>query len=141
MTPPATSRRAAHQLAVLAALALAALTACATPIGGSANRQAASPRAMAACRARADQVYDEQNRGAVYRADTFAASQRAAPFAGAGPGANPSSGLSDLYARDTFLDDCLNGASGSADVSTETPTPDATPTTVAPAPATPTIKH
>ena len=123
MTPPTRSRRANLGSAVLAALALAALTACSTSFGTSANRAGASPQAMAACRHRADAVYEQQNRGAVYRTDMYAGSQRDAPFGGAGPAGNPSSGLSDLYARDTMVDDCLNGMATSADVTTDAPPP------------------
>ncbi len=126
MIPPTRSRRAALRSALLATLAVAGLTACATPIGGAPSREAANPKAIAACRQRADAVYDQQNRGAVYRADTYAGSVRDAPFAGSGPAANPSSGLSGRYAHDTILDDCLSGASGSADVGTEA-IPPATP--------------
>ena len=134
MTPPTRSRRAALRSALLATLAVAGLTACAPPIGGTASRETASPKAMAACRQRADTVYDQQHRGAVYRADTYAGSLRDAPFAGSGPAGNPSSGLSGRYARDNILDDCLNGASGSADVTTDAPGP----ATATPAPAAPT---
>ena len=123
MTPPTRRRRAAPGVAVLAALALAGLTACAIPLGGGANQSAASPKAMAACRQRADAVYTMQNRDAVYRADMFAGTQRDAPFAAAGVAANASSGLSARYARDTMVDDCLRGASGSADAPPAAPEP------------------
>jgi hypothetical protein len=127
MTPPTRSRHAAFRSAVLAALALAGLAACATPFGGTASRGTVSPKTMAACRQRADAVFDQQNRDAVYRADMYAASQRDAPFGGAGMAGNPSSGLSDRYARDTILDDCLNGTTSGADVTTGAPPPNAAP--------------
>jgi hypothetical protein len=123
MTPPTRSRRAALGSAVLAALALAALTACSTSFGTTASHEGVSAKAMAACRHRADQVYDQQNRGAVYRTDSYAGSVRDAPFGGAGPAGNPSSGLSDRYARDTMVDDCLNGMANGADVTTDAPPP------------------
>jgi len=129
MTPPTRSRRAALGSAVLAALALAGLTACSTSFGHSANREGVSPKVMAACRHRADMVYEQQNRGAVYRTDIYAGSQRDAPFAGTGSAGNPSTGLSDRYARDTMVDDCLNGMSNGTDVTTE------------PAPPAPAPKH
>lgn len=112
---------------LLAALALAGLAGCAE--GGGA-RSGATPKAMAACRQRADEVYERQNRGAVYRTDTFVASQRDAPFGGSGPAGNPSTGLSDRYAHDTILDDCLNGMASSTTTS-GTPSPAA----AAPVPA------
>ena len=69
MTPPTRSRHAAFRSAVLAALALAGLAACATPFGGTASRGTVSP----------------------------------------------------------ILDDCLNGTTSGADVTTGAPPPNAAP--------------
>ena len=70
---------------------------------------------MAACRQRADEVFSRQNRGAVYRADMLAGGQRDSPFAGLGQPGEPGEGLPARYSRETMLDECLNGLSGSAD--------------------------
>ena len=123
MTPPPPIRRSIVRVVppLLAMLATAGLAGCApTSSSSSANREAASPKAMAACRNRADDVFNQQNRADVYRSDMYAGGQRDAPF-GAGLPGNPGDGLSARYARETMLDDCLNGTSGG----TDTPSPTA----------------
>jgi hypothetical protein len=100
----------------LALLALAGLTGCGHPIGSTSDRAGATPKEMAACRQRADEVYSRQNPGAVYRADMLAGGQRDSPFAGSGQPGEPGEGLPARYSRETMLDECLNGLSGSADV-------------------------
>ena len=115
----------------LAAVALLALPGCSQPIGvgtTTANRSAATPRAMAACRARADEVYERQNRAEVYHDDMMAGGMRDSPFAAAGTPGSPTAGLAGRYARETMLDDCLKGLAG---------TPGATPEAPLPAGATP----
>jgi hypothetical protein len=109
MTRPWRARRAAPCL-LTTALALFALAGCSNPIGSPSPRATASERAMTACRQRADEVFDRQNRNAVFRSDEYVASQRGAPYASTGLGLSrdPSAGLSDQYARDVILDDCLN---------------------------------
>jgi hypothetical protein len=90
---------------LVAALSLAG---CTQPAG---PRAGASPAQTAACRQRSEEVYLTQNRGDVYRADTYATSTRDAPFGG-GLASVPSSGLSQRYARDQMLDDCLRSSAG-----------------------------
>jgi hypothetical protein len=99
----------------LAVLALAGLAACSTPIGSTADRAGASPKDMVACRRRADEIYTRQNPADVYHSDMLAGGQRDAPFGGLGQPGSPTDGLSSRYTRETLLDDCLNGLSGSAD--------------------------
>lgn len=91
----------------LALLALLGLAACAAParLHGSAAQEAA-------CSKRADEVYERQNRGAIYRADSYATSGRDAPFGGSGYLNAPS--LSDQYAREQIRDNCLSGRSNAS---------------------------
>lgn len=94
-----------RRLAVPAALALA-LAGCAQ--SQAISRSHASAAAVAACRTRADTIYNQRNRGEVYKADTFATSSRDSPFATTGLPGNTSAGLGSQYQRDQFQDDCLN---------------------------------
>ncbi len=66
--------------------------------------------ALAACRQRADEVYQKQNRAELYRSDEFATSSRDAPFASTGLPGITTRGLSGEYARDVLVDDCLNAS-------------------------------
>ncbi len=90
------------------------LSACAQPRPSRAGLSAAQ---TAACRQRSEEVYLTQNRGDVYRADTYATSTRDAPYGG-GLAAVPSTGLSQRYARDQMLDDCLRSSAGNVGDST-----------------------
>jgi hypothetical protein len=121
MNPPTPPRRATLASAVPAALLLLGLVACNGPISSTSDRAGASPKAMAACRQRADQVYDMQNRGDVYRSDMIAGGQRDAPFGAVGNPGNVSTGLSARYARETMVDDCLNGLSVTPAAPSESP--------------------
>ena len=58
-----------------------------------------------ACRARADQVYQQQN-----RADLSVRDTRDSPFATSGLPGITSSGLSSRFARDDLIAGCSNGA-------------------------------
>jgi hypothetical protein len=90
------------------------LSACSTPMHNNAGAGGgATPKAMAACRARADEVYTMQNPTAVYRADMLAAGQRDTPYAGLGLAGMPSDGLSARYNREQLIDDCLAGMASS----------------------------
>ncbi len=77
----------------------------------SAPASHATTAQLAACRQRADQVFEQQNRGAVYQADMYASSTRDAPFGSSGL-LGSSSGLSDRYARDKIQSDCIDGING-----------------------------
>jgi hypothetical protein len=100
----------------LALATLLGLAACAAP----AHRHGSAAQ-EAACAKRADEVFLRQNRAEIYRADQYAASGRDAPFAGAGRLDAPS--LSDRYAREQFLENCLAGRTGSAGATPEAPDP------------------
>ncbi len=89
----------------------------------------------AACRQRADEVFDKQNREEVYRTDVFAGSSRDAPFSVASLPNDPSRGLSSQYERDTLLDDCLRTKAGGGPTGTgANPTPPANPPSATPGP-------
>jgi hypothetical protein len=106
----------AAPLAVLAALALAG---CSIPVGRPSGLTAAQAQA---CRQRTDEVYLLQNRGELYRTDSFVSGSRDSPFSGAtgvttsgGIGANNfGDGLSGQYAREKALSDCYNSSAGPA---------------------------
>lgn len=102
-----------------AALLLAVLTAaaCQEPLGtgfGGSTRSRASASDLAVCRKRADEIYAQQNRGAVYEADNYATTDRDSPFGSTGISGNTSRGLGAAYQRDQFVDACLNSNSSVA---------------------------
>ena len=110
-----------------ALLATTLLAACAIATGPR-----ASAAQTAACRQRADEVHDRQNRGDMFRSDTYAGGTRDAMFSGTGsPGASIGF-LSARYARDKLVDECLRGAAGNV-----ASTPDAPAPTITTAPAAP----
>lgn len=89
----------------LAAMAMVlALTACAgsalPPTTSDARENAAT---MAACRQRAEQVYDIRHRDAIYAMQSGANSPYSASYV---PGV-PERGLSQLYEQDTMVSDCV----------------------------------
>ncbi|CAH2603595.1 conserved protein of unknown function [Rhodovastum atsumiense] len=104
---------------------LLALGGCGHPVGTTSNRAGVSAQTMAACRQRADQVFERQNRGDIYRSDMFAGGQRDAPFGSTSlVGSNPSAGLSSRFARETMVDDCVNAVAGNIGTSPEAPPPE-----------------
>ena len=125
MSPPTRRCRTVVRLSAyfLAVLTLGGLAACTRPIGITADRAGATPKAMAACRHRADEVFERQNRGDVYRSDMYAGGERDSPFAATGMSGNPSAGLSDRYSRENMVDDCLNAASGAPGATPDAPPP------------------
>jgi hypothetical protein len=117
--------------AVPAAVALALLAGCGHPLGDTSAREGVPPQTMAACRHRADEVFDRQNRADVYRSDMFSGGERDAPFAGSTLAGSPTAGLSARYARETLLDDCLNGIANRAGGTPDAPEPQVTPAAAA----------
>jgi hypothetical protein len=73
----------------------------------AAPQSRASAAQEAACKTRADQIFQQQNRGAVYATDQYVSSTRDSPFGGAAPTSITSS-LSDRYTREKMYDNCLN---------------------------------
>ncbi len=115
----------AHRVAFAFGLTLGlALCGCSVPVGlpGLSRAQAQ------ACRQRTDEVFLLQNRGELYRTDSYVSGARDTPFSGGGGGAtsggiganNYSDGLSGQYARQQALTDCYNRSAAPA-------TPPATP--------------
>jgi hypothetical protein len=106
--------------ATLAALlAVLTIAACNAPNGG--RPAGVSAGQVAACRARSEAIYRQQNRGDQYQGDTYATSTRDAPFGGAGlPSAGPAS-LGAQFGREKALNDCYNSGAGPSDTSSVTP--------------------
>lgn len=110
--------------AALAALLLAApLLASCAPSGGPQP----SAAQIAACRQRADEVHDRQNRGDLYRSDIQAGGARDAMFSGAGSLGNPVTQLSARYAHQRMVDSCLRGAAGNVASTPDAPEPSVAP--------------
>jgi hypothetical protein len=92
-------------LAISFALPITLLAACHAPpppaaaVAGSSRADQAT---AAYCRQRAEEVYLTQNRDALYRTDN-----RDSPFAGAYVPSVTSRGLSDRYAQDRMIADCI----------------------------------
>jgi hypothetical protein len=104
----------------LGAVAIGAglLAGCAPPSG-----PAPTAAQSAACRQRADEVHDRQNRADLYRSDTYAGGARDAMFSGTGsPGASIGL-LSARFARDRMVDDCLRGVAGNVASTPDAPAP------------------
>ena len=110
-------------LALAILLGVAVLPGCTPPPSTT-----ATPAQAAACRQRADEVYERQNRADVYRSDTYASGTRDAMFSSTGSPAAAVMGLSGRFARDRMLADCLRGAANNV-----ASTPDAPAPAVAPA--------
>jgi hypothetical protein len=85
----------------------AALAASACSFGPPPTR--ADLAAQSACRERADEVFQRQNRDQVYRVDAYRTDTRDAPFATSGLKGVTSAGLGQQFSRDTMLDNCLRG--------------------------------
>lgn len=89
------------RLSCAALLGVFIVTACG---GGAPSSQAqADASTRAACRTRADQVYDQQNRGAIYSP----ASQVNTPFSNNYLPDQADRGLSDLFSHDKLVSDCV----------------------------------
>lgn len=106
-------------------LGLGLLAGCAAPPAGPRPSAAQA----AACRERADQVYERQNRADLFRSDTYAGGTRDAMFSGTGsPGASIGQ-LSARFARDRMLDNCLRGVAGNVASTPDAPAPAMVPAT------------
>jgi hypothetical protein len=101
-------------LSVPICLALAACTAGPEPSGGTSSR--ADAATQAACRQRAEQIYEQQHRGEIYSPQSGINTPFSANYA---PGATDR-GLSDQFARDRMIRDCVRNTGTGAE-RTETP--------------------
>jgi hypothetical protein len=118
------------RLALVVCLGLVGLTACSS--GQQQPLSLTERDSIAACRLQANQIYDRQNRGAIYSVDS-----NWAPSSSVGLGPLPTSGLSDQFAHEQRIDRCIRdtGAGSNAPVgSGPTTTPITGPTPVAPRP-------
>ncbi len=88
-------------------LAASLLTGCGTPMQRS-RSQVVTAADLSACRARADEIYNKQNRAEVYRSDTFVSDTRDSPFSTSGLPGITSNGLSGLYQHDDLVSSCVN---------------------------------
>jgi hypothetical protein len=108
------------RLPALLAPLLLMLTCCQPPPAPSPESRA-DAATLAACRERADAVYNRQNRGTIY-----AITNRDAPFSGSYIPAPVDGGLSQLYTHENRIRDCVRNTG------TETsraPTPEPAPPT------------
>jgi|HubBroStandDraft_5_1064220.scaffolds.fasta_scaffold724291_2 hypothetical protein len=88
-----------------------------TLFGGCAQDESQQPSladrtALAACRQRADQVYERLNRDQIYNVTT---SGRDTPWSGTYFSNNPSRGLTDQYSHDVMVRDCVRDTGSEAD--------------------------
>ena len=106
------SRRAGFAgSALVAGLATLALAGCAS---GSRQPLSLTERdSISACRQQANDIYDRQNRGEIYSVDP-----NWAPSSSYGLGSLPTNGLSDQYAHERLVDNCVRntGAGSNAPV-------------------------
>jgi hypothetical protein len=134
MTRPGNRRRTdapgLRWAAARSLVAAALLSGCAGP--GSQTRSTEAARA--ACRAHADNVFEQQNKDAVYRSDTYSTQLRDSPFGSSGMPGLPTFGLSQQFGVQTTMQNCLNGT-GDLPATTEDGPPSPTPLTNGPRPA------
>jgi len=90
-------------------LGLAACSFGGPPPGSATSR--ANAEALAACRDRAEQVYVQQNRPAIYSPQIAVNTPSSGAYA---PGVT-NRGLADLYARDTMIRDCMRNTGTETD--------------------------
>jgi hypothetical protein len=106
--------------ALTAAILLSSCRAPPRAPDGTIESSAADQKALVACRARANEVYDRQNRGAIF---TPTNSDRDSPRSTDYVFGVPTRGLSARYGYDSMIDDCLhhtNDAAPGADTATQT---------------------
>jgi hypothetical protein len=101
--------------AVGAAVLLLGLGACAQR---PPNLSVTDRDTLTACRTHADQVYDRNNRGAIYSVGA-----NDAPSSSIGRVGDPTAVLSDRYARDRMIERCVRGTGNAAAQSYPVPAP------------------
>jgi hypothetical protein len=89
-------------------IAVLALPGCMASPGPASHADAATE---AACRHRADQIYDQQNRGDIYRPPPTVNTPYSSNYT---PGVSDR-GLSDLYAHERLVDDCVRNTGTGAE--------------------------
>ena len=103
------ARTASLGRSLLACLVLAGCS-YGTPRPSAQSR--ADAATVAACRQRADQVYEQQNRAAIYSPPAAVNVPSSGTYA---PGGAADRGLADLYQRDTLINDCVRNIGTEAD--------------------------
>jgi hypothetical protein len=98
----------------------AALSACAgPPLSGQAEADA---QTRAACQQRAEQAYNQQNRGAIFSPPSTVNTPYSSNYV---PASSSERGLSDLFAHDRLVNDCVRNTGTGTDravpASPETP--------------------
>ncbi len=118
-------------LGLLCALAALALAGCTEPPASSASSETRSDAAtLDACRRRANEIYDRQNRASIFAANSGLNS----PSSGAYVSGQTDRGLSARFAQEQLIRECVRNAGGSAEVSPAAPPPTPAPQTPAAAP-------
>jgi hypothetical protein len=97
-------------LRTLAVLAAIALSGCADSAPQSPQAQANAATA-AACRQRANEVFDRQNRGTIFSSNSSAN----APFSANFTPDNTTRGLSSQFAHDRLVNDCIRNTGTGAE--------------------------
>jgi hypothetical protein len=82
---------------------LGAIVVSACDVGAPSGQERADAATQAACRQRAEQAYEQQNRGQIYSP----ASQVNTPYSNNYLPANTGRGLSDLFTHDRMVNDCV----------------------------------
>ncbi|HQT77084.1 MAG: hypothetical protein B7Z80_08405 [Rhodospirillales bacterium 20-64-7] len=105
------------RLSPFALLGAVALSACSAPPPLTGQAQADADTRIA-CERRAEQIYNQQNRGDIYSTG----SQANMPYSANYPGELTSMGLSQQYARDRIVRDCIRNK-GTEPLPTPKPAP------------------
>ncbi len=118
-------------LGLLCALAALALAGCTEPPASSASSETRADAAtLDACRRRANEIYDRQNRATIFAANSGMNS----PSSGAYVSGQTDRGLSARFAQEQLIRECVRNAGGAAEVSPAAPPPATTSQTPAAAP-------
>lgn len=123
MTLPHSARKAislAAQGAAMAAVLGFGLAGC-ERFHAANSLEGVSRAQQADCKARTEQAYTSQNRGEIYRTDTYAAGGAATPFSGPSTTSASSDALGARYAYQRMLNDCYNSSPDPVPVSTPKP--------------------
>ena len=100
------------RLPLIALMGVLALAGCAGPSpSGQAHGDAAT---LAACRQRAEETYNQQNRGDIYRPQAQVNTPYSADYAPSTSGR----GLAELFAHDRLINDCVRNTGTGTERST-----------------------
>jgi hypothetical protein len=98
-----------YPLGLIVVIGAVALSACEGP--PSTGQSQADAATRAACQARAEQAYTEQNRAQIYAPQ----SQVNTPYSASYNPDSVSRGLSDLFVHDRMISDCIRNTGAAAD--------------------------